>query len=207
VCNRIDATCPAGHEPARPPSHKPLLINNFVHGLAFALNRGMKRRNEANLGQILTVLLFSAGQMLAGEPAAQRRIIVSIPDHKLALIEGGQVLRVFDVAVGKPSTPSPQGEFKVVTRMANPTWYGPHRIVPPGKTNPLGTRWMGLSVKGFGIHGTSSPNSIGKSASHGCIRMRNREVEELFEMVPVGTPVELTGSRPELFQKLPAVAD
>jgi L,D-transpeptidase ErfK/SrfK len=167
----------------------------------------MKRRNEANLGQILTVLLVSAGQALAEEQAPQRHIVVSIPDHKLALVEGDKVVRVYDVPVGKPSTPSPQGEFRVVSRMPNPTWYGPHVVVPPGKTNPLGTRWMGLSIRGFGIHGTSMPNSIGKSASHGCIRMRNRDVEELFELVPVGTPVELLGNRPELFQRLLAVAD
>jgi lipoprotein-anchoring transpeptidase ErfK/SrfK len=167
----------------------------------------MKRRNEANLGQILTVLLVSAGQALAEEQAPQRHIVVSIPDHKLALLEGDKVVRVYDVAVGKPSTPSPQGEFRVVSRMPNPTWYGPQVVVPPGKTNPLGTRWMGLSIRGFGIHGTSVPSSIGKSASHGCIRMRNRDVEELFELVPVGTPVELLGSRPELFQRLLAVAD
>ena len=167
----------------------------------------MKRRNEANLGQILTVLLVSAGQALAEEQAPQRHIVVSIPDHKLALLEGDKVVRVYDVAVGKPSTPSPEGAFRVVSRMPNPTWYGPHVVVPPGKTNPLGTRWMGLSIRGFGIHGTSVPSSIGKSASHGCIRMRNRDVEELFELVPVGTSVELLGSRPELFQRPLAATD
>ena len=61
-------------------------------------------------------------------------------------------------------------------RLIDPTWYAKGRIVPPGKTNPLGTRWLGLSSKGYGIHGTSSPGSIGRAASHGCIRMRNREI-------------------------------
>ena len=157
--------------------------------------------------QILTILMLSAGQVLAEEPVPERRIVVSLQDHKLALVEGNKVLRLYDAAVGKPSTPSPQGEYRVISRMTHPTWYGPHQIVPPGKSNPLGTRWLGLSVRGFGIHGTSAPQSIGKSASHGCIRLRNRDVEELFELVPVGTPVELVVSRPELFQKLSAVAD
>jgi lipoprotein-anchoring transpeptidase ErfK/SrfK len=64
-------------------------------------------------------------------------------------------------------------------------------VVPPGPSNPLGTRWLGLSVKGFGIHGTNVPQSIGKNASHGCIRMRNSDVEELFELVQVGDAVEI----------------
>jgi lipoprotein-anchoring transpeptidase ErfK/SrfK len=157
--------------------------------------------------QLIAVLFLAAGRAFTAEQTPERHIVVSLADRKLALLEGDKVLRVFDVAVGKPTTPSPEGDYRVVTRMANPTWYGPRQVVPPGKTNPLGTRWMGLSVPGYGIHGTSAPNSIGKAASHGCIRMRNHDAEELFEMVPVGTRVELVGSRPELFQKLLAVAD
>ena len=65
-------------------------------------------------------------------------------------------------------------------------------VIPPGKANPLGTRWIGLSRKGYGIHGTNNPRSIGRRASHGCIRMRNRDVEELFEMVAVGDRVEIS---------------
>ena len=117
------------------------------------------------------------------------------------------MLRVYDVAVGKPSTPSPEGEFRVVTRVAHPTYYHAGKVVGPGKSNPLGTRWLGLSVAGYGIHGTNVPQSIGKHASHGCIRMRNRDVEELFELVPVGLTVELLGARPDLFQKILAIAD
>jgi lipoprotein-anchoring transpeptidase ErfK/SrfK len=66
-------------------------------------------------------------------------------------------------------------------------------VVPPGKGNPLGTRWIGISKKGYGIHGTNSPKSIGRAASLGCIRLRNEDVEELFEMVSVGDAVELRG--------------
>jgi lipoprotein-anchoring transpeptidase ErfK/SrfK len=66
-------------------------------------------------------------------------------------------------------------------------------VVPPGKWNPLGTRWLGLSRKGYGIHGTNAPKSIGKAASHGCIRLRNSDIEELFDLVSVGDAVELVG--------------
>ncbi len=122
---------------------------------------------------------------------AQRRLVVSIPDRKIALGVEGKVAKVYDVAVGKPATPSPVGEFHVVCRVANPTWYTKGKVVPPGKANPVGTRWIGLDRKGYGIHGTNAPRSIGKRASHGCIRMRNRDVEELFKLVKVGDPVEL----------------
>jgi lipoprotein-anchoring transpeptidase ErfK/SrfK len=78
--------------------------------------------------------------------------------------------------------------------------------VGPGKNNPLGTRWMGLGYKGYGIHGTNVPSSIGKAASHGCIRMRQHDVEELFALVDVGTTVELHGERPALVAMIFAVA-
>jgi lipoprotein-anchoring transpeptidase ErfK/SrfK len=138
------------------------------------------------------VLLMVAAEALAQEkqqPA--RRIIVSIPDRKLAVMEAGRVLRIFPTAVGAPKSPSPAGTFKIVDRIPDPTWYTKGRIVPPGKGNPLGTRWLGLSVKGYGIHGTNNPASVGHNASHGCIRMRNHDVEQLFEMVSVGDAVEL----------------
>jgi len=124
------------------------------------------------------------------------RIVVSIPDHTLALLDGDRVLHTWPIATGKESTPSPQGDFRIVNRVRNPVWYGPHQVTPPGSHNPLGTRWMGLSARGYGIHGTNDPRSIGRSASHGCIRMRNQDVEELFDMVPVGVSVRLTGTPP-----------
>jgi len=128
-----------------------------------------------------------------------RRVIVSIPDRKLAVVEGDRVVKVFETAVGAPNSPSPEGTFTIVNQIADPTWYTKGKVVPPGKANPLGTRWMGLSKKGYGIHGTNVPSSIGKNASHGCIRMRNHDVEELFKIVAVGDVVELHGERtPEI---------
>lgn len=124
----------------------------------------------------------------------QHRIVISLADRRLVLLEGDHVLKTYEIAVGKPGTPSPEGRFEVVNRIPNPIWCAGGRAVRPGKLNPLGTRWIGLSKKGYGIHGTNEPDSIGKAASHGCIRMRNRDVEELFELVETGAPVELTGS-------------
>ena len=122
--------------------------------------------------------------------------MVSLADRTMVVFEGDRVLKIYNVAVGKPSTPSPQGQFRIVNRIPHPTYYGPAKVIAPGAQNPLGTRWMGLSAKGYGIHGTNEPRSIGKAASHGCIRMRQRDLEELFEMVDVGVTVELTGERP-----------
>ena len=148
------------------------------------------------------LLLMVAAAAAANESPATRRIVISIPDHKLTLLEGDKVLRVYAVATGKLSTPSPEGEFRVVNRVAHPTWFSPHGVVKPGPANPLGTRWMGLSAAGYGIHGTNAPDSIGKYASHGCIRMRNRDVEELFKLVPVGTRVELIGGPSQQIAKV-----
>jgi lipoprotein-anchoring transpeptidase ErfK/SrfK len=129
------------------------------------------------------------------QDAVRRVIVVSLEDHKLALVEDGQVKKVYTVAVGKPSTPSPVGTFTIERRVANPTYQHNGKIVPPGPRNPVGTRWMGLSKHGYGIHGTNEPTSIGKAASHGCIRMAKADLEELYPLVAEGDQVELIGQR------------
>jgi lipoprotein-anchoring transpeptidase ErfK/SrfK len=133
----------------------------------------------------------------ATKTAPKRVIAVSLEDRKLALIEDGIVKKIYTVAVGKPTTPSPVGSFTIERRIANPTYSHEGRTVPPGPQNPVGSRWMGLSIRGYGIHGTNMPSSIGKAASHGCIRMGKADVEELFSMVQVGDTVELIGARNE----------
>jgi hypothetical protein len=129
--------------------------------------------------------------------SAKRVIVVSLEDRKLALVEDGQVKKVYSVAVGKPTTPSPVGTFTIARRVKNPTYQHDGKTVLPGPGNPVGTRWMGLSIKGFGIHGTNEPKSIGKAASHGCVRMAKADLEEFYEMVAAGDTVELVGERNE----------
>ena len=136
----------------------------------------------------------------ANEPSV-RRLVVSIPDRKLAVVENNEVVEVFVVAVGAPNSPSPTGTFTIVNLLANPTYYHPGKVIAPGPQNPLGTRWIGLNQKGYGIHGTDQPSSIGYARSHGCIRLRNADVERLFERVRPGDVVELHAERtPELDQ-------
>ncbi len=146
------------------------------------------------------VLLLSLGA--AAQEAQERRIVVSLEDRKLALIENGEVLRVYPVAVGKSSTPSPTGTFAIVNRLTTPTYYRKGVVIEPGPLNPLGTRWIGLSQKGYGIHGTNEPRSIGKAASHGCIRMSRADLEDLFTRIKVGDAVEIVGERDEQIAKI-----
>lgn len=129
--------------------------------------------------------------------ATVRWVLVSIPDRKLALLENGKVVRMYRVAVGKASTPSPTGDFKIVGRVSNPAYYHKGQVIGAGKGNPVGTRWMGLSAKGYGIHGTNQPKSIGKAASRGCIRMGKQDIEELFTLVDVGDAVQIRAERDE----------
>ena len=145
----------------------------------------------------LTAGLWAALLLLSpcSQAQSQRVLVISIPDRMLAVIEDGTVQKVYPVAVGKESTPSPSGVFFVADRVADPTYYHAGMVVPPGPRNPLGTRWMGLSQKGYGIHGTNAPHSIGKAASHGCVRMAKADVEELFSRAQVGDTVLIRRER------------
>ncbi|MEJ5186479.1 MAG: L,D-transpeptidase/peptidoglycan binding protein [Candidatus Geothermincolales bacterium] len=124
-------------------------------------------------------------------------IVVDKSRFTLTLYENMEVVKRYPVAVGMPSWPTPTGEFKVVSKQKNPAWYNPGsswaanmpKYIPPGPGNPLGTRALALNASGVLIHGTSNIWSIGSPASHGCIRMYMRDVEDLFERVEVGTPV------------------
>ena len=158
--------------------------------------KAMKTWMAGNLAMAAMTTMVLAAQANA-QDAVKRAIVVSLEDHKLALVEEGQVKKVYTVAVGKPSTPSPVGTFTIERRVANPTYQHNGKIVPPGPRNPVGTRWMGLSKHGYGIHGTNEPDSIGKSASHGCIRMAKADLEELYPLVAEGDTVELIGQRNE----------
>jgi lipoprotein-anchoring transpeptidase ErfK/SrfK len=119
--------------------------------------------------------------------------------NELRYYRGAQLQRTFGVATGQSVYPTPTGTFSIVDMQLNPWWLPPDSAwakgkqpIPPGPGNPLGTRWMGLSAPGVGIHGTPDDASIGYSASHGCIRMHIPDAEWLFHHVKVGTPVVIT---------------
>lgn len=128
-------------------------------------------------------------------------IVIRRGSNVLQLFNGMHLVRTFRVATGQAAYPTPLGRFTIVARWKNPWWYPPNspwaageKPTPPGPGNPLGTRWLGLSAPGVGIHGTPKDGSIGYSLSHGCIRMHIPEAEWLFDHVEVGAPVYIVAA-------------
>ena len=116
-------------------------------------------------------------------------IKVDKSDNLLVLELGSRPLKRYRVATGSDNG-TPVGTFTIVNKLENPTWFYAGAVVPPeSPENILGTRWLGFDHKGYGIHGTTLPESIGKQETLGCVRMLNQEVEEIYDMVPVGTQV------------------
>lgn len=125
-------------------------------------------------------------------------IVINIPSRTLDYQENGKTLKTYPVGVGRPGFPTPLGNYRVIRRIIHPTWENPYkangavRIKGGTRNNPLGTRWIGFKAyKGgeYGIHGTDNPGSVGKLSSHGCVRMKIRDAEDLFERAPMDTPV------------------
>lgn len=120
-------------------------------------------------------------------------VVVNVPSKTLGIYSGNNLIKEYPVAVGKPATPTPLGTYQVGQKEMNPTWYPPRRnlAVPSGPQNPLGYRWIGFAPL-YGIHGTNAPSFIGYAVSNGCVRMREQDVEEVYEMVGYGASVKIT---------------
>ncbi len=124
-----------------------------------------------------------------------KRLEIKISTRKVTLYQGKKAIKSYRVAVGKRGWETPIGKFKVMNMVRNPTWISPFTgaVIPGGTSkNPLGKYWIGFWTNGknwIGFHGTPSTSSVGKAVSHGCIRMYNKDVQELFKQVKVGTPV------------------
>ena len=123
-------------------------------------------------------------------------VVVNRESLTLTLYRGTTRARTFPVATGMSAYPTPVGHFQIIEKQVDPTWFPPSSPwaaglgpVPPGVSNPLGTRWMGTSAPGIGIHGTPVAGSVGTHASHGCIRMYIHDAEALYRQVDIGTPV------------------
>ncbi|HUE86103.1 MAG TPA: L,D-transpeptidase [Vicinamibacterales bacterium] len=129
-------------------------------------------------------------------------VVLNVPQRMLFLMREGDVAARYPIAVGTRAWPTFIGPFTIVVKEIDPVWDVPASIqeeqrqlgkkvltrVLQGPANPLGKYWLGLSVPGYGIHGTNAPASIGKFATHGCVRMRGEDIEDLFARVEVGTP-------------------
>ena len=179
----------AGLTPAIAPSRPGLRVNTKVTAarIKTALGLGFRRR--------LRIVVRSVPPDVTSADFGPI-IVIRRGSNGLYLYNGTQLVRSFSVATGRAEFPTPLGSYSIVDMQRDPWWRPPNsswaqglKPIPPGPGNPLGTRWMGTSAPGVGIHGTPDAASVGYSASHGCIRMYVPDAEWLFEHVHVGTPV------------------
>jgi hypothetical protein len=178
-----------------------LVLRRPEMGWSLPENDARRVLRQAITGQAATVEL--ALDRL--EPEVKRAdlghtLVVDLSELNLHLYEGLREVKSYPVAAGSPTYPTPQGEWTIWQKVENPTWVNPApdgwgaslpATIPGGPSNPLGTRALYLDAPGIRIHGTSASYSIGSYASHGCIRMLMEDVEELYEIVPVGTIVHV----------------
>ena len=145
--------------------------------------RDIQRRSGLMVDGVVGPDTYQA--LYPGYPGGQGliKLTVDIDNRILQVFKENKLYKTYPAAVGSPTTPTPLGDWTIVEKALNPG-------------GPFGARWIRLSVPwgGYGIHGTNNPNSIGQSVSHGCIRMQNEDVIELYEMVPLGTPVIIIGA-------------
>jgi len=133
-----------------------------------AIENRIRRQQAGMIATVLLTLTMSGFAQISSSPITanvsappriRRIVLVSIADRRLAVIEDGNVLAYFSVAVGAPVSPSPTGEFEIVNRVADPAYYHDGVVTAASEKSPVGTRWIGLNLKGYGIHGTNAPLS------------------------------------------------
>ncbi len=142
-----------------------------------------------------TALAATPTALMTDASAAPLRLEISLSQRRLVVYQGQTPVRTYSVAVGRPGWETPVGQFQVREMIRDPAWKNPFNgtVIAGGHPrNPLGRRWIGFWSDGknwIGLHGTPHPDSIGQAISHGCVRMHNRDIEELFETIRPGTPV------------------
>jgi lipoprotein-anchoring transpeptidase ErfK/SrfK len=125
---------------------------------------------------------------------SKAKLIVDLSDRQVYLYQHGALIASYEIAVGRSGWETPTGEFKVINMKTDPVWQHPFtkEIVSAGPGNPLGSRWIGFWSDGeqqIGFHGTNEENLIGQAVSHGCIRLREADIQALFELVSIDMPV------------------
>lgn len=168
----------------------------------------MLRHSLATISLLLTLGLFSNAKMLLAQEnplpinntpsnlnTQLTRLEISLSSRKVTLYQNNTPIKTYPVAVGKAGWETPKGNFQVIEMRQKPKWINPltgEAILGGDPENPLGNYWIGFWTNGqnwVGMHGTPNPNSIGKAVSHGCVRMYNKDIEELFAKVTPGTVV------------------
>ncbi len=124
----------------------------------------------------------------------ETRLLLNLKKRRVFVYQGQKIIASYPVAIGRPGWETPTGQFRVIQMVREPVWEHPFtgQLVPSGKNNPLGARWLGFWTDGenfIGFHGTTPENLIGSAVCHGCVRMRDRDIKALFEKVQIGTSV------------------
>ena len=153
------------------------------------------KKHHVTTGLIQKVNGLPNDRLIAGQtlkvPTYKITLWIDKSDNTLTLKGDNQVFKTYTVSTGTNNS-TPAGVFKITDKLENPTWYTSGAVIPPGSSeNGLGTRWMGITAKGYGIHGTIEPEKLGQQITAGCVRMKNEEVEELYSLVPPGTEVTI----------------
>jgi len=206
---RGQKTKPQGPEPLRlvlgQPSNDLIQADDTLLDVAYRHRLGFDA--VARLNPTINVWIPDPGEVVElpteyilpdGEP---RGIVINVPEMRLYDFTRGTPPQLYGIAIGDEEDPSLYGQFKVGPKRKDPNWYVPASIraekpelpavVPAGEDNPLGTRWMTIDNTSYGVHGTNNNWSIGRTATHGCIRLYNDEMERLYERIPTGTPLLL----------------
>lgn len=123
-------------------------------------------------------MLISAIKKRIAKTTTNKYILIRLNQRRLYFFVNNKVLYSFKIAIGKKTTPTPKGQFKIIDKALNPG-------------GAFGTRWMRF-YNGYGIHGTNNSSTIGYAVTNGCIRMYNKDIERLFPLVPIGTKVIIT---------------
>ncbi|HTF36571.1 MAG TPA: L,D-transpeptidase family protein [Myxococcota bacterium] len=202
-------TKPAGPEPLRPvlgqPSKDLIEADDTLLDVAYRHRLGFDALARLNPG--INVWIPDPGEVVElptqyilpdGDP---KGVVINVPEMRLYDFTRGTPPELFAIAIGDEEDPSLYGKFKVGPKRKDPAWHVPASIraekpelpamVPAGEDNPLGTRWMTIDNTSYGVHGTNNNWSIGRTATHGCIRLYNDQMERLYERIPTGTPLLL----------------
>ena len=170
------------------------------HSMAYEIKPGDNLTKIAKAYHVTPEILMKINQLpdnklMPGKkikiPAGQLSVVVDKSQNTLIFKVDEEVLKTYTVSTGANNI-TPVGVFKITDKLVHPTWYKNGQKIPYGNPkNVLGTRWMGIDKKGYGIHGTVEPEKLGQQVTEGCIRMRNEEVEELYSYLPSGTEVTI----------------
>ncbi|PSB18130.1 L,D-transpeptidase [Phormidesmis priestleyi ULC007] len=183
---------------------KPSYLFFVAAGLALALQTSLILRSKVHPDRVSQVpqppAISTTPTPLASPqvaPDLTPRLVISLSNRRVTLYSGKTQIKSYPIAVGRAGWETPTGEFKVMDMQQNPTWINPFTgkpIASGDPKNPLGAYWIGFWTDGnnwIGFHGTPEANSVGQAASHGCIRMYNRDIEALFQQVSLGTSVRV----------------